>query len=132
MPNESFKVFARLRPSADGFAEGGALRVVKRFGQSCIVQARNLEFVLDWVWDVAEAQEDIYSQGIRERIAHVLDGFNATDGEPPMARMFDSDRWMCVHASTCTITTPGSPFGPFVASVNCGSSASVHRSETMS
>mmetsp|Transcript_4769 Transcript_4769/g.9921 ORF Transcript_4769/g.9921 Transcript_4769/m.9921 type:complete len:202 (-) Transcript_4769:99-704(-) len=59
-------------------------------------------------------------------------GFSATDGLPPAARMADRALWRCVQASTWTMTTPGSPFGPFETSMNLGSMASRHFSDTMS
>jgi hypothetical protein len=112
--SESFRVFARLRPCAPSEVPSSDLRVINRFGQQCIIQARNLEFVLDWVrrasrpgaslrisapccrsltnpvwlslrvnflraqvWDVADSQQAVYDRGIRERVEHVLSGYNA-------------------------------------------------------
>ena len=46
--------------------------------QQCIIQARNLEFVLDHVWDETDTQESVYNYGARERISWVLEGFNST------------------------------------------------------
>ena len=43
----------------------------------------------------------------------------------------ERDRWMCVHASTWTMTTPGSPLGPRRLR-ELRQHRVVHRSETMS
>ena len=55
---ESFKVFARLRPAAKSVKASADIRVVRSHGQQCIIQARNLEFLLDHVWDDEDTQED--------------------------------------------------------------------------
>ena len=76
--SESFRVFARIRPPAYGEAAAKELRIVRSHGQQCIVQAKNLEFLLDHVWDVNDSQDDVYDKGARERVSWVLDGFNST------------------------------------------------------
>ena len=73
--HESFKVFARVRPAKE---HSKSIRVVTRFDKSHIIQCRNLEFVLDWVWDINDTQEMVYNRGVRERVGLVLQGFNAT------------------------------------------------------
>ena len=49
-----------------------------RFGEQRTCTVRNLEFSLDWVFDEDAAQEDVYEVAARERVAGVLDGYNAT------------------------------------------------------
>ena len=73
---EAFKVYARLRPVADGATAASAseeLRVA-----SSAVHVRELAFDLDGVWDATASQEAVYARGVRERVASVLAGFNAT------------------------------------------------------
>ena len=70
-------VYARLRPEAAG-TKKGELRVKNRFGEQRTCTVRNLEFSLDWVFDEDAAQEDVYEVAARERVAGVLDGYNAT------------------------------------------------------
>ena len=74
---ENVGVFARLRPEAAG-TKKGELRVKNRFGEQRTCTVRNLEFSLDWVFDEDAAQEDVYEVAARERVAGVLDGYNAT------------------------------------------------------
>lgn len=76
-PNESFRVYARLRPTTVYPAASG-LRVVRRFEKSQIIHAKNLEFMLDWVWDASDSQDEVYNRGVRERVQWVLAGFNST------------------------------------------------------
>ena len=76
---ESFRVFARLRPANKALgAASNDIRVVRRFGQHNIIQAKNLEFLLDHVWDQTDSQEMVYNHGARERVSWVLEGFNST------------------------------------------------------
>ena len=74
---ENVGVFARLRPEAAG-TKKGELTVKNRFGEQRTCTVRNLEFSLDWVFDEDAAQEDVYEVAARERVAGVLDGYNAT------------------------------------------------------
>ena len=74
---ETVGVYARLRPEAAG-TKKGELRVKNRFGEQRTCTVRNLEFSLDWVFDEDAAQEDVYEVAARERVAGVLDGYNAT------------------------------------------------------
>ena len=74
---ENVGVFARLRPEAAG-TKKGELTVKSRFGEQRTCTVRNLEFSLDWVFDEDAAQEDVYEVAARERVAGVLDGYNAT------------------------------------------------------
>ena len=75
--HESFRIFARLRPAVGSAESSSAMRVVGRFGQQRTVCVRNLEFLLDWVWNVNDTQEDVYAQ-LSERVSWVLAGFNST------------------------------------------------------
>ena len=74
---ESFKVFARLRPAANGQSSSGDIRVVRSHGQQSIIQAKNLEFLLDRVWDTGDTQESVYKE-CKERVSWVLEGFSST------------------------------------------------------
>ena len=47
-------------------------------GEQRTCTGRNLECSLDWVFDEDAAQEDVYEVAARERVAGVLDGYNAT------------------------------------------------------
>ena len=76
-PSESFRVFARLRPPRND-SGSALLRVVKRHGLQRTVQGKNLEFLLDWVWDSDGEQADVYERGVSERVSWVLQGYNAT------------------------------------------------------
>ena len=85
--SESFKVYARLRPQAASkptsrkFVKPGppaALEVVRRFGVQRCLQAKGLEFSLDAVWNVDQCQEEVYEDGIRERVEWVVKGHFAT------------------------------------------------------
>ena len=73
--HESFKVFARMRPARE---QSDHMKVVTRFEKSQIIHCRNLEFMLDWIWDIHDTQEMVYNRGVRERVSQVLNGFNAT------------------------------------------------------
>ena len=73
--HESFKVFARMRPARE---QSDHMKVVTRFEKSQIIHCRNLEFMLDWIWDIHDTQEMVYNRGVRERVGLVLQGFNAT------------------------------------------------------
>jgi hypothetical protein len=72
---ESFRVFVRFRPCTTASPN---IKVVKRFGQQRTVHAKHLEFLLDWVWDIHDGQEEVYDRGISERVDWVLQGFNST------------------------------------------------------
>ena len=51
-------------------------------------------------------------------------GFRATEGDPPRSLILFNTRCKWSQASTCTITTPGSPLGPLVASTYSSSMTS--------
>jgi hypothetical protein len=76
--SEAFEVFARIRPAATPDAVPLELKVQKRFGEQRTVRARNLEFLLDWVWDSECTQAEVYERGVGERVSWVLQGYNAT------------------------------------------------------
>ena len=71
-------VFARIRPSSSPVEKPTDLVVPKRFGEQRTVRAKNLEFLLDWVWDAEDSQLDVYERGVGERVSWVLQGYNAT------------------------------------------------------
>ena len=70
-------VFARFKP-LKGVAEKADYVVNKRFGKQKSVQIRNLEFSLDWIFDIDATQESIFEIAAKDRASAVLEGFNAT------------------------------------------------------
>ena len=72
---ESIGVFARLKPCS---GKQGDINVNTRFGKQKSVQARNLEFSLDWIFKQTQMQEEIYAIAGHDRVVAVLSGFNAT------------------------------------------------------
>lgn len=64
---DSIGVYARVRPGAD---------TAELQARQQTVLVRNLGFTLDWAFDVASTQEDVYDKIARERVARVLQGFN--------------------------------------------------------
>ena len=66
-----------MRPARE---QSDHMKVVTRFEKSQIIHCRNLEFMLDWIWDIHDTQEMVYNRGVRERVwvSQVLNGFNAT------------------------------------------------------
>ena len=73
----SIGVFARFKPLKDE-SEKGTFTVSKRFGKQKSVQIRNLEFSLDWIFDIDATQEEIFEIAARDRAGAVLKGYNAT------------------------------------------------------
>ena len=71
-------MFARLRPVTPPEAHLRKLRVHRRYGQQRTIHAKNLEFVLDWVWDDGDGQAEVYERGVGERISWVMQGYNVT------------------------------------------------------
>lgn len=77
---ESIGVYARVRPqrarhksSADASEE---IVVKRRFEQQKSVQVRNLEFSMDWIFDMDATQEEVYAIVGEPRVARVLQGYN--------------------------------------------------------
>ena len=50
---------------------------MRSHGQQSIIQAKNLEFLLDRVWDTGDTQESVYKE-CKERVSWVLEGFSST------------------------------------------------------
>lgn len=71
---ETVSVYAKIRPSAGPSAE--EVVVKRRFDQQKSIQARNLEFSLDWVWDKDATQEEVYALVGSARVARVMEGCN--------------------------------------------------------
>ena len=76
MASVSIGVFARFKPLKKD-EERAEFVVSKRFGKQKSVQVRNLEFSLDWIFDVDATQEQIFEIAAKDRAATVLEGFNA-------------------------------------------------------
>ena len=68
-------VYARIRPTNEA---AGDIRTPGRGLISCHSAHSELEFALDDAFNTSVAQEDIYGVIGRERVARVLDGFDAT------------------------------------------------------
>lgn len=69
----SIGVYARLRP---GTERDASIVVRRRFDQQRLVQVRNLEFSMDWVFDSTASQEEVYETVGERRVARVLEGYN--------------------------------------------------------
>ena len=68
------KVYARVRPAS----HKGDISVRSRFGQSRVVQVRNLEFSLEWVFDERASQETTFDIAGRGIVEAVLGGSSST------------------------------------------------------
>ena len=75
MSSQGLKVYARIRPLG-ARQQSDEVNVVQN-GGSATLQARNVEFSLDGVFDHDSKQEDVYQAAAHEQVEALLGGYSA-------------------------------------------------------